>query len=249
MNTGPTAGLSSEDTVNRSTGIERTTVDEIVLQKDAPIKSLIRNVYCIGRNYKLHAAELGNAVPAEPMVFMKPSHALTWLDGQQGLPLPLHKGAVHHELELVLRIERQVEPGMTADEAVDGLALGIDFTLRDVQDVLKKQGHPWLAAKGFLHSAPLTPFMAYPGTEATIHTPFQLKLNGKTVQQGIASDMIFNFDDLIQYVAIHYGLGEGDLIFTGTPAGVGAVQAGDTLELLWNGECVGKGVIQTTEVK
>ncbi|WP_036698051.1 fumarylacetoacetate hydrolase family protein [Paenibacillus taiwanensis] len=209
----------------------------------------IRNVYCIGRNYKLHAAELGNAVPSEPMVFMKPSHALTWLDGQHTLSLPLHKGAVHHELELVLRIGRQVESGMTADEVVDGLALGIDFTLRDVQDELKKQGHPWLAAKGFLHSAPLTPFMAYPGTEATIHTPFQLKLNGNTVQQGAASDMIFNFDELIQYVAIHYGLGEGDLIFTGTPAGVGAVQEGDTLELLWNGACAGKGVIQTTEVK
>lgn len=121
----------------------------------------VRNVYCIGRNYRLHAAELGNAVPEQPMVFLKPSHAVITMEADTALPLPLDRGAVHHEVELVLRLGSRVEPGMTAAEAVDAFALGIDFTLRDVQDVLKKKGHPWLAAKGVLNSAPVTRFLPF----------------------------------------------------------------------------------------
>ncbi|UHA72584.1 fumarylacetoacetate hydrolase family protein [Paenibacillus sp. 481] len=201
------------------------------------------NVYCIGRNYRLHAAELGNEVPDEPLVFLKPSHAVTQLTQETELQLPLHQGAVHHEIELVLRIGRRVEPGMTADDVVDGIALGIDFTLRDVQDVVKKKGTPWLPAKGVLHSAPITPFFAYPGSEQLARTPFSLLRNGESVQQGMANDMMFSFDELIQYVAHHYGLGAGDIIFTGTPAGVGPVQAGDRLELCLSDSILGSCVI------
>lgn len=199
----------------------------------------IQNVYCIGRNYKLHALELGNEVPSEPMVFMKPSHAVTILSPARSIPLPLHKGEVHHELEIVLRIGHKAEVGMTADEVVDSFALGIDFTLRDVQDVLKKKGHPWLPAKGVLHSGPVTSFHSYPGTESLKPSIFRLLRNGSVVQAGSAQDMIFSFDQIIAYIVEHYGLDEGDIIFTGTPAGVGPVQAGDQLELQWNSETWG----------
>lgn len=206
----------------------------------------IQNVYCIGRNYKLHALELGNEVPSEPMVFMKPSHAVSLITEETELKLPLHKGSVHHELEIVLRIGRRVTPGMTADEAVDSYALGLDFTLRDVQDVLKKKGQPWLAAKGVLHSGPVTAFRAYPGTETVLQSSFSLLRNGNVVQEGSAQQMIFSFDQLIAYIAAHYGLDEGDVIFTGTPAGVGPVDEGDLLELQWNGETWGACHIQAT---
>ncbi|MFD3272792.1 fumarylacetoacetate hydrolase family protein [Paenibacillus dendritiformis] len=203
----------------------------------------VRNVYCIGRNYRLHAAELGNAVPEQPMVFLKPSHAVITMETDTMLPLPLERGAVHHEVELVLRIGRRVEPGMTAAEAVDAFALGIDFTLRDVQDVLKQKGHPWLAAKGVLNSAPVTRFLPFPGTETLERTLFAMHNNGRLVQEGRAEEMLFSLDTLIDYTAHHYGLGEGDLLFTGTPAGVGPVQAGDRLELSWDGELLGSCVI------
>lgn len=206
----------------------------------------IQNVYCIGRNYKLHALELGNDVPSKPMVFMKPSHAVSILTQDSQLSLPLHKGAVHHELEIVLRIGRKAKPGMTADEVVDSFALGLDFTLRDVQDVLKKKGHPWLPAKGVLHSGPITAFHPYPGSEALKQATFSLLRNGHAVQEGSAQQMIFSFDQLITYIAEHYGLDEGDIIFTGTPAGVGPVEMGDQLELQWNGETWGACQILAT---
>ncbi|BFH15401.1 fumarylacetoacetate hydrolase family protein [Paenibacillus melissococcoides] len=203
----------------------------------------VRNVYCIGRNYRLHAAELGNAVPEQPMVFLKPSHAVITMEADTALPLPLDRGAVHHEVELVLRLGSRVEPGMTAAEAVDAFALGIDFTLRDVQDVLKKKGHPWLAAKGVLNSAPVTRFLPFPGTETLERTNFAMHNNGRLVQEGRAEEMLFSLDTLIEYTGRHYGLGAGDLLFTGTPAGVGPVQAGDRLELSWGGELLGSCVV------
>lgn len=203
----------------------------------------IRNVYCIGRNYTLHAEELGNAVPREPMVFMKPTHAVTVLHEMQELPLPLRQGAVHHELELVIRIGAKVEVGMSADQVINGFALGLDFTLRDVQDELKKKGHPWLPAKGRLHTAPITPFVEFPGYEDIQETPFSLYRNDTLVQQGIAREMIFDLNTLIQYISSQYGLDEGDIIFTGTPAGVGPVEAFDRLRLEWNHKVVGECTI------
>lgn len=107
----------------------------------------IRNVYCVGRNYKLHAEELGNAVPDEPMIFMKPSHAVVPLNGET-LGLPATKGEVHYEAELVVQIGRSYEPGMAVDELVDAYAFGIDFTLRDVQTVIKKKATRGQRPKG-----------------------------------------------------------------------------------------------------
>ncbi|TVY06666.1 fumarylacetoacetate hydrolase family protein [Paenibacillus cremeus] len=206
----------------------------------------IRNIYCVGRNYGLHAAELGNDIPEEPMIFTKPTHALVAINGED-IELPGTRGEVHYEAELVLRIGRGYEPGLTVDELVDGLALGIDFTLRDVQSVVKKKGHPWLPAKGFLNSAALSDFRPFPGFEQTKQVEYTLEKNGQEVQRGNLNDMIFDFQTVIDYVARHYGLGQGDIIYTGTPAGVAAIQDGDRLELLWGGESFGAFTARLTK--
>lgn len=201
--------------------------------------ALVNNVYCVGRNYQLHAAELGNAVPEEPMIFLKPSHAVVPLDGSV-LQLPLDRGSLHFEGELVIQAARDYEPGMSVDELVDTMALGIDFTLRDVQSVIKEKGHPWTAAKAFKSSAPLTASVAFPGMESLSDTDFTVIKNGEEVQRGNVKDMIFSLQTIIDYIGKHYGLGKGDLIFTGTPAGVGPTVSGDVFELYWGDVRLGR---------
>ncbi|WP_054955457.1 fumarylacetoacetate hydrolase family protein [Paenibacillus dakarensis] len=194
--------------------------------------ALVNNVYCVGRNYRLHAAELGNDVPDEPMIFLKPSHAVVPLDGSV-LVMPEGRGTVHFEGELVIQASKEYVPGMKVDELIEFMALGIDFTLRDVQTVIKKKGHPWTAAKGFRNSAPLTPSIPFPGNDSLSDVDFTVLKNGEEVQRGNTADMIFSLQDIIDYIGENYGLGKGDLIFTGTPAGVGPVERGDVFELFW----------------
>jgi fumarylpyruvate hydrolase len=203
----------------------------------------IRNVYCVGRNYALHAAELGNAIPESPMIFMKPSHALVEMDGQP-IRLPNDQGEIHYEAELVIHIGKVYEKGIHVDDLVDSFAFGIDFTLREVQNELKKKGHPWLAAKGFLRSAPLGPFFPFIGEQSVKHTDFSLFINDIEVQRGNTSAMIFHLQAIVDFVAEKYGLGPGDLIYTGTPAGVGSIANGDILRLQWGNEQAGLCTIQ-----
>jgi len=197
----------------------------------------IRNIYCVGRNYALHAQELGNDVPEEPMIFSKPTHALHPAQGE--LRLPSGIGAIHYEAELVVRIGRAYEPGMSVDQLVDGLAIGIDWTARDVQSVLKEKRHPWLLAKGFKNSAVLSPFRPFPGAAAFMELTFSLLNNGSEVQSGSPRDMIFSLERLVSYIGDTFGLDAGDVIYTGTPAGVGGVKDGDELTLILNGERFG----------
>lgn len=202
----------------------------------------VRNIYCVGRNYRAHAEELGNEVPEEPMLFTKPTHALVPLDGRT-VGMPQNSGSIHYETELVIRISRSYEPGLRADELVDGLAFGIDFTLRDVQSAVKKKGQPWLPAKGFLNSAPLSAFRPFPGVELLAEKEFALLKNGAEAQRGNVRNMIFDLQTILDFVGTRYGLGEGDIVFTGTPEGVGPVAAGDRLEIVWGEEPVGSIVI------
>lgn len=202
------------------------------------IDTMIRNIYCVGRNYGLHAAELGNEVPEEPMIFTKPTHALTKADGGE-IALPGGSGELHYEAELVIHIGRDYKQGLSVDELVDRMALGIDFTLRDVQSAIKKKGTPWLPAKGFKNSAALGPWHAFPGFERLKQVEYTLVKNGEEVQRGNLNDMIFNLQVIVDYIADRYGLGEGDIIYTGTPAGVAAVKDGDRYELLWGEEAFG----------
>lgn len=203
----------------------------------------IRNIYCVGRNYRAHAAELGNDVPDQPMIFTKPTHALAEMSGGE-LTLPADQGEIHYEAELVLHIAKPYREGIQVDEIVDKYALGIDFTLRDVQSVIKKKGQPWLPAKGFLKSAPITDFRPFPGTSKLTEENFQLRQNGQVVQNGNISNMIFDLQTIIDYIAKHYGLGVGDIIYTGTPEGVGPVNNDDRLELAWGEEVFGAVTIR-----
>lgn len=198
----------------------------------------VRNVYCVGRNYKAHAEELGNELPKEPMLFTKPTHALTPMDGSV-IAIPGNRGDVHYEAELVLHIGSPFRTGIKAGELIDKMAFGIDLTLRDVQSVIKSKGLPWLPAKGFLNSAPLGGWMPFPGTEALGEKDFTLLRNGETVQRGHVSRMIFDVQTIVDYCAARYGLGPGDVIFTGTPEGVGPVRDNDRFELYWGSEQAG----------
>jgi acylpyruvate hydrolase len=186
-------------------------------------------IFCIGRNYAEHAKELNNEVPDNPMIFMKPPSAL--LVNNKPLYYPAFTQNLHYELEVVLKIcknGRHVQPDF-AGEYYKEIALGIDFTARDIQQDCKQKGHPWEIAKGFDGSAVLSPFV--PLEEVNRHAiTFELKKNGDTVQLGNTKDLIFSFEDIIVYASQFFKLQVGDLIYTGTPKGVGPVQIGDVLE-------------------
>jgi fumarylpyruvate hydrolase len=203
----------------------------------------INNIYCVGRNYAAHAKELQNEVPASPMLFSKPTHALVRGDGQEVL-FPGDRGSIHFETEVVLKIGKPYEQGIKAEEIVDSMAIGIDFTLRDIQSELKKKGHPWLLAKGFPNSALVSDFIPFPGVEEMKKIDFSLVKNGETVQQGNIKNMIFDFQTIIDFTAQNFGLGEGDLIYTGTPEGVGQVKDKDHLTLLWGNSILGECYIK-----
>ena len=185
-------------------------------------------IICIGRNYADHAAEMNSPVPSQPMVFMKPPSAL--LVNNKPFYYPDFTQNLHYEGELVIKIcknGRHVEPQFAADY-YNEMAFGFDLTARDLQAKCKEKGHPWEIAKGFDGSAVLSPFIPM----ASKVNPIKIKtvLNGEVVQNGSTSDLIFNFDALIVYVSKYFKLQMGDIIYTGTPAGVGPLKIGDMLE-------------------
>jgi len=186
-------------------------------------------IICIGRNYAAHAKELNNPVPEEPVVFMKPASAL--LVNNKPLYYPEFTNDLHYEAEIVLKVAkngRHVQPEF-ASGYYEEIAFGIDFTARDLQQRCKEKGQPWEIAKGFDGAAPLSGFMPI-GAFNRSAIEFELHKNGKTVQHGNTKDLLFSFEDTIVYLSRFFKLQMGDLIFTGTPAGVGPVQIGDTLE-------------------
>lgn len=187
-------------------------------------------IMCIGRNYAEHARELNNAVPDRPIVFMKPPTALLIAD--KPLYYPEFTRDLHYEGEIVLKIAkngRHVQPEF-AREYYQEIAFGIDFTARDLQAELKAKGQPWELAKAFDGSAPLSEFIPLSETPDADNIEFMLHKNGQTVQHGFTRDVLFRFDALIVFLSQYFKLQMGDLIFTGTPAGVGPVQVGDKLE-------------------
>ena len=186
----------------------------------------IKNIVCVGRNYVQHAHELNNAVPQTPLLFTKPTHALAEANGRE-IIFPGDRGQIQYEVELVFHISRGYELGIKVDDLVDQMAIGIDFTLRDVQTDLKGKGYPWVLAKGFINSAVISPWLPFPGLKAMMNLDFSLDKNGQEVQRGNMKNMIFDLPTVIEYTAKHLGLGQGDIIFTGTPAGVGPVLDGD----------------------
>ena len=195
-------------------------------------------IICIGRNYLAHVKELDNALPTEPMFFMKPDTAL--LPAGEPFPYPDFSKKVHYETELVLRICKTGKSidMETASEYYDAITVGIDFTARDLQNECKAKGHPWEIAKSFDYSAPIGEFVKISELKNPSDIAFGMKLNGEWVQQGHSRDMIFDFNTIVSYVSRFVTLNEGDCIFTGTPQGVGEVHVGDKLQLFLENEPV-----------
>jgi len=199
----------------------------------------INNIFCIGRNYVKHAKELGNEVPNKPIIFTKPNNSVIYSQGQQ-IHYPKDEGEIHYEIEIVLKItEAPKEKEFLVDDIVGEMALGIDLTKRDLQSKLKDKGHPWLLAKGFRHATILTDFWDFPGVDKCKERDFSLKKNKKLVQKGNISSLIFPFDYLLHYLKDHFSLQKGDIIFTGTPEGVGPIASGDEFEMFWGDQLKG----------
>ncbi len=187
-------------------------------------------IICIGRNYVEHAKELNNPLPEKPVFFLKPDTAL--LIKNRPFFYPEFSQDIHYELELVFKICKNGKH-ITEKFAPDyyrEIGLGIDFTARDLQQHCKQKGLPWEVAKAFDQSAAVSEFMPLEDLENKDETRFQLRLNGETVQNGVSTDMIFSVNKLIAYVSQFITLRAGDLLFTGTPEGVGPVKPGDKLE-------------------
>ncbi len=187
-------------------------------------------IFAIGRNYVEHIQELNNERPTDPVIFTKPDTAI--LRNNSPFYYPAFSKDIHHEVELVLRISKE---GKNIEEKFssryyDAIGIGIDFTARDLQQHAKEKGLPWDIAKGFNGSAPISDaFIAVDKFKDVRNINFKLEVNGKLKQQGNTSLMLFPFDYIVSYLSKFFTLKTGDLIFTGTPKGVGPVAPGDTL--------------------
>ena len=193
-------------------------------------------IICIGRNYTEHAKELNNPVPTTPIFFMKPDTSL--VRNNNPFYYPEHSNDVHYEAEIVLKISRKGRhiSEKFANTYYQDITIGIDFTARDVQSECKKKGLPWEIAKGFDQSAPIGTFINKDTLNIENGIDFSLSINNDEKQVGNTSNMIFTFDQIIAYVSKIVTLKEGDLIFTGTPAGVGAIAINDHFEAYVQGE-------------
>jgi acylpyruvate hydrolase len=193
-------------------------------------------IICIGRNYVEHIRELNNAVPDEPVFFLKPDTSL--LIRNRPLYYPAFTAELHYEAELVLKISKVGKHILKefANTYFDEIGIGLDMTARDLQEKAKKKSLPWAVAKGFDQSAPIGGFLPKSKFSDLKNISFRLDLNGKTVQSGNSGLMIYSFEDIICSISRFMTLRTGDLIFTGTPAGVGPVGTGDLLEAYIEGD-------------
>ncbi len=195
-------------------------------------------IFCVGRNYGEHAKELNNAIPDAPVIFMKPPTAL--LTENKPFYYPNFTKDLHYECEIVLRMGKNgksVNPKFAA-AYVDAVTVGIDFTARDLQEQQKQKGLPWEIAKAFDHSAVIGSWKKVSELRMDQALQFSLEKNGELVQQGNTADLLFSFEAVIAYVSQFFTLQMGDLIFTGTPKGVGPVQIGDRLKASLGEECL-----------
>ena len=200
-----------------------------------PLPYGVGKVVCVGRSYREHAAELNNPIPTEPLLSIKPASSVVSL--AEPIVLPQGQGAIHHEVEVALLIG---QPLCQASEAqalasIVGVGLALDLTLRDVQDKLKKQGHPWERAKAFDGSCPISPF-AMPDTLADLSAlDFSLTVNGLRRQVGNTQDLMWPIGQLLALMSRCFTLNPGDVVLTGTPKGVAELIAKDSLELQLDG--------------
>jgi 2-keto-4-pentenoate hydratase/2-oxohepta-3-ene-1,7-dioic acid hydratase in catechol pathway len=193
-------------------------------------------ILCIGRNYADHINELNNERPSEPVIFMKPDTAI--LKDNEPFYHPDFSNDIHHEVEIVLKINKvgkNIEAKF-AHKYYDEIGIGIDFTARDLQSKLKEKGLPWEKAKAFNGSAPISGFVSKSKFADLQNLNFHLDVNGETRQKGNTQMMLWNFDEIIAEISQYFTLKTGDLIFSGTPAGVGKIVVGDKLTAYVEGD-------------
>ncbi len=195
-------------------------------------------IFCIGRNYVDHATELGNEIPEEPVIFMKPKSAL--IQGHTPFYYPEFTNELHYEAELVVRVCKNGKyiQERHASQYYNSITVGIDFTARDIQLRLKEKGLPWEKSKSFDNSAALGKLLDITPAINKKDINFRFTKNGDTVQIGNSKDMLFSIDYIIAHLSTYFSLNIGDLIFTGTPAGVGECMVGDVLEGYFENESV-----------
>jgi len=207
----------------------KTTQDQII---DLPLGKVV----CVGRNYAEHAKELGNEVPESPILFIKPSTAVVALE--PSFSIPQNQGSVHHEAEIALLISKDansIDAG-TAWNYVSHVGVALDLTLRDVQSKLKEKSHPWEIAKGFDGACPLSKWVPVSALSNQDNIAIQLDKNGEVKQQGDSTQMITSIPALVAYMSHIFTLKAGDVILTGTPAGVGPLESGDELKVTLDNE-------------
>ena len=193
-------------------------------------------IFCVGRNYVAHAKELGHEVPDEPVIFMKPKSAL--LQAHTPFYYPEFTNELHYECELVLRVSKNGKyiQERFASKYYDAVTAGIDFTARDIQNELKEKGLPWEKAKAWDNSAVIGKWVPFPNLKNKKDIQFSLFKNKELAQQGQSSSMLNNFDKIVAYISNYFSVNIGDLIFTGTPDGVGECVVGDELEVFMEEE-------------
>lgn len=196
-----------------------------------PYAHALGKIVCVGRNYAAHAAELNNPIPTEPILFIKPASAAC--DFAQPFAIPQNRGSVHHETELAILIGASLKnaDADNARAAIAGVGIALDLTLRDVQDKLKQEGQPWERAKAFDGAYPVSEFIA-PHNIDLQNLSLQLYRNDKLQQDGNTAQMLFRVIDLIVEISKTFSLQAGDIVSTGTPAGVGPLQSRDRLTAL-----------------
>ncbi len=197
-----------------------------------PVHFPMGKVVCVGRNYAEHARELNNPVPTEPLLFIKPGSCVVSTAG--GFSIPADRGVVHYEAEIAVLIGKPLSRQPTEEEVLDaisGLAPALDLTLRDVQARLKEKGYPWELAKAFDGAFVLAPFVAREAIGSLDDLRIRLSIDGELRQDGNSRDMLTPIVPLIQHIAGHFSLQPGDVVSTGTPAGVGPLAPGQQLEL------------------
>ncbi len=200
----------------------------IMLEKSA---KEIENIFCIGRNYAKHIEELNNATPTEPLVFLKPTSALSSYDSI--IELPAFSDDIHYETEIVLYIGKSARNVAPEDALalIAGYGVGLDLTARDIQSIIKAKGEPWTKCKGFPSAAIVSPFISADKITDPKNIHFTFSQNGVLKQLGNSELMLYSIAEIISYLSYTYGLTAGDLIFTGTPEGVGKLHSGDQLQM------------------
>lgn len=200
---------------------------------------MIDKIICVGKNYLEHAKELGDKIPEKPVLFLKPPSILKQVKNWNetvSAKFPENVGEVHHECEIVLRVAKDVYQlkAEQTDGVIDAVTLGLDMTLRERQAQLKKAGHPWTTAKVFVDAAIIGPWINIKEFPNYINQEFSLKINDQQKQCGYGKEMMMQPNELLVYISHLFPLCAGDIIFTGTPAGVGPVAVGDTATLVWD---------------